>query len=128
MKKIICAIIALFSFSTFSQVIADEPDDFYWPDNIRVEDVLFPTTDKGTREIVDASLDRFTGKVDVVFTEAVDKVDVSIVEQTSGMVVSQVKCNTSAEAAATLDAPMNEGSYMLHIKGQSYEGIGFFEM
>lgn len=127
MKKIICAAIVLFSFSAFTDAKA-EPDDFYWPDNIRVEDIIFPTTDKGRHEIVDANLDLFAGKVDVNFAETVDEVTVSIVDEMTGAVVSQKVCDTSFEPATTLDAPTSEGSYKLHIKGKSYEGIGYFAM
>lgn len=128
MKKIICAAIVLFSFSAFTDAKA-EPDDFYWPDNIRVEDVMYPTGPTiGRHEIVDANLDHHTGKVDINFAQAVDEVTVSIVDEMTGAVVSQKVCDTSFEPATTLDAPMCEGSYKLHIKGKSYEGIGYFAM
>ena len=110
MKKIICGVIALISASVYTEVCA-EP---YWPDDIRVEEVVYPVpTTIGRKEIVDASLDRVGGKVDIEF---------------KGMVVSQNVCDTANEMTTTLDAPAEEGAYMLHIQGESYEGIGYFEM
>ncbi len=126
MKKIICGVIALFSGFAFTDVLADP--DFYWPDNIRVEETVYPPTTIGRKEIVDASLDRVGGKVDIEFKESVDEVVVSIVDQSNGMVVSQNVCDTANEMTTTLDAPAEEGAYMLHIQGESYEGIGYFEM
>lgn len=127
MKKIVCGALAIFSGFAFSEVLA-EPDDFYWPDNIRVEGEIYPPTTIGRKEIVDASLDRVGGKVDIEFKESVDEVVVSIVDQSNGMVVSQSVCDTANEMSTTLDAPAEEGVYMLHIQGESYEGIGYFEM
>lgn len=125
MKKIIYAAIALFSFSFFSEAAA-EP---YWPDNIRVEDVVYPVPPTiGRHEIVDANIDMNSAKVDIVFKEAVDKVTVSIVDEMTGAVVSQRVCDTTVESGTTLDAPMFEGSYKLHIKGESYEGVGYFNL
>ncbi len=125
MKKIICGILALISVSVCTEVCA-EP---YWPDNIRVEGEVYPVPPTiGRKEIVDANLDRVGGKVDVAFNEPVDEVVVSIVDQNTGMVVSQNVCDTAVEGATTVDAPMEEGLYMLHIQGESYEGIGYFEM
>lgn len=126
MKKIICGVIALFSGFTFSEVLADP--DFYWPDNIRVEETVYPPTTIGRKEIVDANLDRIGGKVDIEFKESVDEVVVSIVDQNSGMVVSQSVCDTANEVTTTLEVPAEEGAYMLLIQGESYEGIGYFEM
>lgn len=125
MKKIIFAAIVLFSFSNLSEAIA-EP---YWPDNIRVEDVVYPVPPTiGRHEIIDANVDREMGKVDVNFLEKVDKVVVSIVDETTGAVVSQKVCDTSLESATILEAPTDEGFYKLHIKGESYEGVGYFDM
>ena len=125
MKKIICGVIALISASVYTEVCA-EP---YWPDDIRVEEVVYPVpTTIGRKEIVDASLDRVGGKVDIEFKESVAEVVVSIVDQSNGMVVSQNVCDTANEMTTTLDAPAEEGAYMLHIQGESYEGIGYFEM
>lgn len=125
MKKIICAAIALFGISIFSEAVA-EP---YWPDNIRVEDTLYPSGPTiGRHEIVDANVDRNNGKVDINFAEAVDEVTVSIVDEMTGAVVSEVVCDTDAEPSTSLDAPVYEGSYKLHIKGKTYEGVGYFNM
>ena len=103
MKKIICGVIALISASVYTEVCA-EP---YWPDDIRVEEVVYPVpTTIGRKEIVDASL-------------------VRVGERNAG---SQNVCDTANEMTTTLDAPAEEGAYMLHIQGESYEGIGYFEM